>query len=139
MRYVSRNHLRFDIVGNLSKPLHKLWTHVVFYYKYNTYQKYAIDLWENFCDWFTHKSKNWMLEWTLARLFNFTNINHPCPYNGTVYIKVKNISVSQIPFEPLIPSGRYRMDINITNENRQIPIFVGKLFFSVSDHRIERI
>lgn len=116
-----------------------MWVHTVFYYKYAyTYQKYAIDLWENMCDWLGKKTKSYLLDWTIGRAQRYTNINHSCPYEGVVYLKADNISIKQFPIEPLLPSGRYRMDINITEGNRKTSIFVGKVFFSISDHRIEQ-
>lgn len=115
--------------------------HTVFYHKFSyTYQKYAIDLWENMCDWLAKKTKSYSLDWTIGRVRRqrYTNINHPWPYEGVVYVKIDNISIQQFPIEPLLPSGRYRMDIDITEANRKTTIFVSQVFFSISDHRIEQ-
>lgn len=85
------------------------------------------------------KHKSYLLQWSLGKLQQFSNVNHPCPYNGTVYTKINSISDRELQFEPLVPSGRYRIDVNVTNENRKIPLFIGQVFFSVSDHRIELV
>lgn len=138
VRRVSHDNLKIDIEGNLSRPLHKIKTHTVFYYKYNTYQKFAIDLREDMCKWLAKKDKSYLLDWTLKKVQQYSNVNHPCPYNETIYVKNNNLSISNIPFEPLLPSGRYRIDINLTDQFDET-IFSGKLFGSVSDHRIEQI
>lgn len=139
MRYISRGFLKMEIIGNLSQPLHDIWTHAVGYYKYNTYTKYTIDLWENMCNFLSGKSRSYLLQWTLVKIQRYTNLVHACPYEGLIYIKAKNFSIHTIPVEPLIPSGRYRLDINVTDGSRKLLVFSGKLFFSVSDHRIEQV
>lgn len=139
MRQISHGYLKMDIVGNLNRPLHDIWIHSVTFYKYNTYTKYPIDLWENMCTWLSGRGRSYLLQWSLAKIQKFTNLGHACPYQGLIYLKVKNFSIHTLPFEPLIPSGRYRLDINVTDGSRKLTVFMGKLFFSVSDHRIEQV
>lgn len=94
---------------------------------------------EDFCGWISNKSKNYLLESTLKIIQKYTNLNHSCPYNGTIFLKVNSVSVRQLTFAPLLPAGRYRVDINFTDDTRHNNIFMGKLFFSVADDRIEKI
>lgn len=138
VRYVSRNYLKIHIWTNISQPIHDAWIHTVFNYRYKTYQKYAIDLWENACSWIKGLGKSYILDWTVKKLLKNTNYNHPCPYVGHTYIKINNISMSQFPLEPLMPSGQYRLDFNVTEGNRSHVLFIAKIFFSISDNRIER-
>lgn len=138
MKHISRKNLRIDFQINLTEPVHDIWVHTVFYHKYNTYQKFPIDLWENVCDWLAGKSKSYVLDWTIGRVRRFANLNHPCPYEGLVYLKINNVSIDKFPIEPLLPSGRYRMDVNFTEGNRKKTYVESKFFFSISDHRIEQ-
>ena len=78
------------------------------------------------------------MDWTVKRVLNYSNFNHPCPYEGNVFLKVNNVSVDRFPLEQFIPSGRYRADLNVTEENKENVIFMAKLYWAVSDHRIEQ-
>lgn len=129
----------FDIWGNLTEPIYDAWLHAVVYYKYTTYRKYPIDLWENVCDWMSGKSKAYILDWTIGRVRQYTNLNQSCPLEGAIYLKLNNISIEHFVIEPLMPSGRYRADLNITGPNRRNVLLLSKIFFSISDHRIEQV
>lgn len=134
VKYLHQGNLKVDVHGNLSETVHDAWVNAVFYYKYDTYQKYAINLWENLCDWFSGKTQSHILDWTIGRVQRFTNVNHTCPYyEGYKYIQIDNISMEAFPLEPLMTAGRYRIDLSLTGENRSNVYFLGKLFISVSD------
>lgn len=139
VKYIDRDNLRIYVWSNITAPVNDAWIHTVFNYRYNTYQKYAIDLWENACSWVSGKGKSYILDWTVKKLLKNTNFNHPCPYNGHTFININNISVSRLPLEPIMPAGRYRMDFNVTEGNRSNVLFISKIFFSISDNRIERV
>lgn len=93
MKRISRNYLQGYLNITLSRPVKELWIHGVFFLKYNLYQKFPIDLWENLCGWLNKKSKSYLLDWGLKDLMLYTNLNHPCPYVGHAYVKVDNFSV----------------------------------------------
>lgn len=115
--------------------------HGVFYHKFNgiVYHKFPIDLWENLCDYLDDRSaKSYLLNWTVGRILKYSNMNHSCPYVGLLYAKNDNISIANFPFEPLIPSGRYRVDGAFTEADR-VPQAEFQIYFSVSDHRLEKI
>lgn len=140
VKYIKRGYLRFNVWGNLSEPLHDAWVHLVGYYKFNsiTYQRFAVDLWDNGCDLLTQKATSIAFNMSLGRVLQYTNIKHPCPYEGHVYLKVDNISVNHFPFEELIPAGRYRIDGTLTDGTRKKELIKASVYLSVSDHRVER-
>lgn len=142
VKHVSRRHLRFDVAANLTKSLSQAYMHFIVYYKYNTYKKYAIDLWEDPCAWMAGTGKSYFMDWTYKRIQNYsgteTNINHKCPYSGYNYFKINNVSVDRFPLEQLMPSGRYRIDGVLTEADKKTVIASGKVYASVSDHRIEQ-
>lgn len=79
-----------------------------------------------------------MFDWTLGRVQNYSNMNHPCPYEGHVYLKIDNISVHHFPVEPLIPAGRYRVDAEASFGKGKKVYATASVFLSVSDVRVER-
>lgn len=123
--------------------------HVEYFYRYNAieYKKFPVDVWEDVCDWFdnrnktgwVNKSKAYILEWVLHRVLKYANFNHPCPFVGDVYMSCNNISQGDYFNIPqFVPSGRYRVDMYITDKTRKIIYISGKAYFEISDHRIER-
>lgn len=88
------------------------------------------------CDWFTGKRRSFSMDWTLGKIMQYSNMNHSCPYMGNVMLKVDNISMDTFVFEQFVPAGRYRIDFNMSND--YIPLFIGRIFASVSDHRVEQ-
>lgn len=140
MKYISRDRLKFNVWGNLTRPVHDVLIHTAVYYKYNglTYNRFTVDFWDNPCDWIIGKAKSYVLDWTIGRVLNYTNMNHPCPYDGHLYLKIDNISVYHFPFEPLLPAGRFRVDCNVTDTTRTNVLAMASAYLSVSDHRVER-
>lgn len=115
-----------------------MWVHGAPYYRYNTYQRTANELWENLCGWFDGSTKSYIMDWSVGRMLKYTNFNHTCPYlPGKVFFKVDNISVDAFPLPPIMPAGRYRVDITLTENNRTKVLGSAKFYFSISDHRIE--
>lgn len=139
VKRISRNYAKVNINITLKNPINDVWIHAVSYYKYNRFQKFPIDLWENLCLWLDGKSKSYILDWTTRPLLKYSNLNHSCPYTGTVHVKADNISLGKlIAVEPYLPSGRFRMDINLTEGYGKSAFFTSKFFFSISDNRIEQ-
>lgn len=142
-KYISRNNLKVDVHFNISRPLAGTLIHFDFYYKFNglIYQKFPIDIWEDYCDWMDQKSvKHYLLDWFFQRLFKYSNLQHRCPHIGYKFVKADNISLDDFfSFElSLLPSGRYHLDITFT-ENDRIPMALLQIYFSVSDHRLEKV
>lgn len=139
MKHIGRRQLKIDIQMNFTKPIHKAYVHTQVYFRYVHYVLFPISLWDDMCGWFIGKRRSFAMDWTLGKMLKYSNMNHSCPYFGNVFVKVDNISMDTFIFEQFIPSGRYRIDFNLTDDYRsRTPIFMGKLFVSVSDYRIEQ-
>lgn len=140
IKYVRRGIFRMHYWVNYTETISDAWVHMVFYYRYNPtkYDKWVIDIWENLCDWVDGTYKSHILSWVVGPLLKYTNLNHPCPYDEPIYLKVDNISTDNFPIEQLFPAGRYRLDANITEGNKKNVLIKGQLFFSISDHRLEK-
>ena len=143
IKHISRRDMRVNLENSFEKPVTTAWAHIVVYYKYNTYQKYAIDLWENLCGFLDQKAQSYFMAWAVSRVMNYTNLSHPCPYTENIVIKVNNISIDAIQIEPLMPAGRYRIDINLTKISHTYEpenvYGIYKIFLSVLDNRIEQV
>lgn len=121
--------------------------HFVVYYRYNgiEYKKFPIDVWEDLCDWFSKKNdaarikkKSFLLtEWILKRFSNYSNWNHTCPYENEMTIRAARFPISSIEIPQMLPAGRYQIDINMVEGDRKSIVHATKIFFSISDHRIE--
>lgn len=135
-----------DVSYKLKKKLNAILIHAVVYYRYNgiEYKKFPIDLWEDLCGWFkfhgntTQKMKFYFLEWVLGTFANYTNVNHTCPYEGELFYRAARFPLSSIEIPQLLPAGRYRIDVIVLEGDRKSIIHFTKIFFSISDHRIER-
>lgn len=139
LKRISRNDFKINITINLLERVKDVWIHGVAYYKYNHYQKFPIDLWEDLCGWLSGKSKSYILDWFVKKLLKFSNLNHTCPYEGTIFVKNNNISYKEIQnFEVFLPSGRFRIDVNLTEGYHGRVFFMMKLYAKVSDHRVEQ-
>lgn len=98
------------------------------YHRFNSiiFQRFGVGLWDNVCDWLAGKARSYVLDWTIGRIIKHTNLNHSCPYSGLVYIKIDDVSINDtsirtyIPFEPLIPAGKYRININLTDRYKKM-------------------
>lgn len=126
--------------ANLTEPIHDAWFHIVFYYRWNptTYNKFPIDIWENVCNWLDG-GKSYILDWIGGNIIKYSNLNHSCPYESQeLYLKADNLSINTFIIDQFMPSGRFRIDGSITDGNKSRIFVKGQLFFSVSDHRIEK-
>lgn len=146
VRNIDRNrNIKFNIHINITRPLKDLWFHSVLYYKFNglVYQKFPVDLWENFCEWLAARlagrpTMMYTLDWTFGTIIHNSNINHSCPLFGYYALEDKNLSLDDFIVKPLFPSGRYRLDVYFTGNDR-VPLFEGHVYYSISDYRLEKI
>lgn len=120
------------------KPITEGMVHVSAYYKYNgiSYKKFPIDLWEDICGWFDKRSKSFYMEWVMKDLIQYTNVKK-CPVDGYIYLKANNISVDSF-YLPFMPSGRYRIDVVLTHNDRKTLLGMGRIHLNIPDNRIEK-
>lgn len=129
---------------NVSEPIHTVYLHAVLYRMSVTgvYRKFAIDLWENVCGWLDGTVKSSLLDGSLGKAFNYsdTNLNHKCPFEGYMYMKTENLSLSKFPFAninmDIVPSGSYRINAIVTDKVDGQWYVEGKVYFSVSGRPI---
>ena len=127
-----------DITLELIQEIREISVHFELYYRFATYRKFMIDIWEDMCGYLeSHDSaKVRVMNLIFKNIHNLTNVHHACPYNGTVFIRSERYSFENFAFEPLLPSGRYRIDLNYTNDKRELSYVSVQTFVSVSDYRL---
>lgn len=146
IKYISRKNLKFHAHFNATRPISNVWLHGVLYYKFNglVFSKFPVDLWQDICKWQTERlagtaNKMNLMNWVLGLAAKHSTLDKcNCPILGYHESKIDNFSTSAFVFEPLIPSGIYRLDLAFT-ENKRAPLLSAQIFFSVSDYRIEKI
>lgn len=139
MKYIDRDHLTIDVSCNLTEPVYNMYLHIEPYFKFNRYTRIAGHIWENICDWLGGKRSSFIVDYYVPIIVNNSNLNHPCPYSGYVFIKFDNISMKTFAFPQILPTGRYYEDVYITESygSKSKVLINYKLYNSVSDHRIE--
>lgn len=94
------------------------------------------DFWTNICGWLNGTEKAFNLDW-MRPLLAYTNLGPSCPYYGNMTAICNNISAQSFAFPQIAPSGRYRIELNITENGQDTPVLDIMIYGSVSDHRIE--
>lgn len=108
-------HIGTDRVSFLAKitglqPIPELQVHLVVYREHQTYRKYAVDIWEDICEWLNKKKRSFWMDWTFGRAIKYIKYDGgewKCPIKeGNLTINYKNISLNEeSPLIPLVPSG----------------------------------
>lgn len=135
VKRIDRNHIKIDAWVNTSAPLSNIIVKARAFHKYNTYQPFGGEVSENVCGWLNGSFRSFVTEWIMPKMLRYTNLNHPCPYTGSIYFKADNVSVDEYAFPLLVPAGRYRLDLYVWDGDRD---HLGNIsvFAAVSDHRI---
>lgn len=128
-----------NLNGTAIEPLDEVFFHTVVYYKYTVFRKFPIDLWENVCGWLSGSKTSFILNALLNNVLPFIHGNLTCPMFGNYFILIKNISSTIYDIPSLMPSGQYRIDINVTEKNRNNILATASLQIINSDNRIELV
>lgn len=115
---------------------------VVLNYRFNNnvYRQFLINLDMDFCAYMaTNRTFNIFMEQVMPLIERFSNINHPCPYSGNVAVREMSFS-NMLVDKSILPSGQYRIDINIYDSIERRPIIFCKVFLTIpiaSDARLD--
>lgn len=139
---IDRHHIRIDFEITLNHTVKAIFFHFKLFYQIsnNQFQPF-MNVVEDFCGYMKGDIGNILLRRSFPKLRNITStsINHKCPYApGKYFVKNSNLTVSSLASKIIIPSGRCRAEISL-HEGYEGPL-LGKaiVYFSISDHRIER-
>lgn len=141
IKRVNNTTLTVDLIGASNRTFPSLFIHWVFYRQFssNVYRKFIIDTWEDLCKAFKGGEGNPLTKLFINIIGRYSNFFQPCPYPpGTYYLKIDNMRSEMFNFGQLFPSGRFRMEFNITDSYQGRDLLIIKLYFSNSDLRVEQ-
>ncbi|XP_055377867.1 uncharacterized protein LOC129609773 [Condylostylus longicornis] len=113
--------------GIIKKPINKVFMHVQIFKRFNGWQPYLIN--ESFegCELLDGKKSsnsfhNYIYKISKPLLDKYTNINHPCPYNGTVELYEVDYNKVDVPAAKgtVFPSGYYKVIAKVHEANNSI-------------------
>lgn len=84
-----------------------------------------------------NKEKLYILDYLRPLAEKYTNMYHSCPYVGKILMKADNMSIHEFAIPQIVPAGRYRIDLNITEGYFGKTLVDAKIYGSISDHRVE--
>lgn len=128
-----------SIHTSILKPLPEIYLHVVLYFKYQTYKKFPIDLWDDACAWWENgngKKESFAMEVIMATLQKHIKYNGQlrCPLKGNLSVDVKDVVINKvIPPLPLVPTGHYLSSIKFFEGDRSTLIAHTKTYMQITD------
>lgn len=135
MRPVAPNVYRTNFTVHLRKPTANIWVYTSLHYRYSTYQRIAHQ-WEDLCYYLRHGTHAPVLKVMHENLKAMGTLIYTsqCPMTEFIFTQERfNASLFVIP---LVPSGRYRIDLNVTQGKNGRYIHFRKFYFHISDFRV---
>lgn len=137
-RPIGHNLYKFNTTMTLVHPIDDVEVHFELYHKYNRYEKFLINLWEDGClhgsGTFTSPMDKLIMD-NIKRLgFEMTS-DMRCPLHGTLSTTVDRFNASHLVI-PLLPAGRYRLDFTFTEGKKRNVYVAVQGYFTVSDLRV---
>lgn len=140
IRPIAPNVFKMNLTMVTKRIFNEVWLQMVFFYKYNTYQKFPIATKAELCG---------VLNGTIANpvgqifLENFLKLEKDlklsfklqCPLTGTLSFTAEHFNFSHFTL-PLLPAGRYRIDIQAFSTKNGPSLFLAQMYFRISDLRV---
>lgn len=112
LRPVRRNYRLIDLDGYLVITLNQVHVRVTLFYKYQTYQKFLIDLTQDFCGYVDGTKSATLIDMIMVGLAKTATFNHTCPYSPGPQ-KINGYYLDSSKFPKIVPEGQYRLDIKV--------------------------
>lgn len=103
----------------LKTPVHAVQIRVVLYYKFVVYQQFMVDIVVDFCGYMSGKVPSFVLDIVMPVIMPISNLNHTCPYDGTVTFTNLEID-DRLMDNKVLPPGKYRIDLAFLTGKRLI-------------------
>lgn len=137
-RPLAPNTISLNLTANkLKVVINRCDIHIVLYRRYARWQRFLINIWEDFCDILNPNISTPMCDIIYRNIRPYTNVRHPCPYNinESLYVVAKRLDMKDIKL-PLFPAAEYRFDFTFTYDQIRSPVFFLQFYFDISDHRV---
>lgn len=138
---IGSEQINFILQITFTKPITELYVHSQVFFKYQTFKKFPVDLWEDVCGWFNGTRKSHIMDRTIKPVLKYVKYDWPlkCPLReGNFSMNYYNISISEQFAFPLVPSGHYLLDTKFTEGDRKTTILKSQTYITISDNRIEQ-
>lgn len=142
MRPIAPNVYKVNASFEITDPINEIWYQYQLFRKYNTYQKFLIDMNMEMCGIFNKTSSNPLASVLLENNKRieqmdgfYTNIKPQCPFYGHYELWHTGFNSSLYSF-PLVPSGQYRVDVTTRRTKDGPKIMKMRFFGHVSDLRV---
>lgn len=127
---------RFNVTfqSTIVQPVSKLYIHVIVFYKYQTYKKFPIDIWEEACGFLNGKQQSYTME-LFQQIDQFIKYNGKlkCPLIGNLTIEFYNLSVNkQFPLLPILPTGQFIFQSDYFEYDRVTLVASTKAFVEIT-------
>lgn len=135
---VAPNVYRHNMTFILTKQLNEGWVHFVMYYKYTTYSRFLINIWEDFCGFWSGSGGSPLCALAMENVMrigvNFS-FKLQCPLTGKLMITHNRLNMSKAVM-PLVPAGRYHLDISYAEKKGGPAYLTVQYYFTISDLRV---
>lgn len=138
MKTIAPNILKYNLTGIYYHEVTELWMHFILYYKYKTYQKFLIDLWENVCESLNSKLLAPVFKLALDNIRELgvhINFKWKCPFPLRINIYHPGLNMSHAVV-PLLPAGRYRFNVSFALQRGKSEYLDVQVYFAISDLRV---
>lgn len=111
--------------------------HFVLNYRYNSYEKYMIDRWEDPCKYFNGTGDALLFELLYSNLRDLLSWR-TCPLrnNERFTILSREFSADDYSIDPEFPAGKYRFDVHLTYGYTESSILSLQFYFTLSNHEV---
>lgn len=137
---MNRDRMRVHMEATFNRTLESIFVHSSIFHQFsnNEYRPFLLNVWEDFCGYMRGDKRNMYLNLLAPLFMKNINFNHTCPYHPGMYlVKFDNVSVSDLDTIKIIPAGRYRLELSYHIGFKGPFLLTHKIYYSVSDHRIE--
>lgn len=144
MRPVARDKFSVDVEAAPGEIVRAMNVRFVLNYRYSgvQYKKFLIDQKINFCKYLNGDASSELIDIMLNNLWNITNMHRhelKCPLSENLYLKSQSYNMQNFFAYPILPSGQFRADFNVTNTSnpkKKTLLLLIQFFFRVSDIRL---
>lgn len=139
---VGSDQLHYSLSYDVLESLNEIHFHIMAFYKYQVYKPFPVNIWIDVCGWLNGTVKSSIMDWTVGRIVTQYNRKlKKCPImkRDNYTVNFYNMSLnSRFSMVPLLSSGRYRLEFTFTEADRSKILASAKLFFTISDNRLEQ-
>lgn len=136
VKFVSRDTSLINVGCNLVKSVKKVNVRMTLHYRNLVYQKFLIDVTEDYCGFQNGIDTQKMLHVFMPHVYPYApSLKGKCPFIGNM--TVIGLPYGKYLFPHFLPAGQYRLDIDITTRN--ITIWFLQVFFAISSTGLQEL